>query len=49
MSVVLHATGGKSSNSKYLSQENYRKSLIRSQPCIILDPKFPRLVLEVFQ
>ena len=27
----------------------YRKSLIRSRPCIILNPKFPRLVLEVFQ
>ena len=25
---------------------NYRKSLIRSRPCIILDPKFPRLLLE---
>ena len=25
----------------------YRKSSIRSRPCIILDPKFPRLVLEV--
>ena len=28
---------------------NYRKSSIRIRPCIILDPKFPRLVLEVFQ
>ena len=28
---------------------NYRKSSIRSRTCIILDPKFPRLVLEVFQ
>ena len=27
----------------------YRKSSIRSRPCIILNPKFPRLVLEVFQ
>ena len=25
----------------------YRKSSTRSRPCIILDPKFPRLVLEV--
>ena len=25
------------------------KSLIRSRPCIILNPKFPRLVLEVFK
>ena len=27
----------------------YRKSSIRSRPCIILNPNFPRLVLEVFQ
>ena len=27
----------------------YRKSSIRSRPCIISNPKFPRLVLEVFQ
>ena len=27
----------------------YRKSSIRSRPCIILNPKFPRLVLEVLQ
>ena len=27
----------------------YRKSSIRSRPCINLDPNFPRLVLEVFQ
>ena len=27
----------------------YRKSSIRSQPYIILNPKFPRLLLEVFQ
>ena len=27
----------------------YRKSSIRSRPCIILNPKFHRLVLEVFQ
>ena len=26
-----------------------RKSSIRSQPCNILDPNFPRLVLEVLQ
>ena len=29
--------------------EKYRKFSIRSRPCIILNPKFPRLVLEVFQ
>ena len=29
--------------------EKYRKSSIRSRPCIISNPKFPRLVLEVFQ
>ena len=28
---------------------SYRKSSIRSRPCIISNPKFPRLVLEVFQ
>ena len=27
----------------------YRKSSNRSRPCIILDSKFPRLVLEVLQ
>ena len=27
----------------------YSKSSIRSRPCIILNPKFPTLVLEVFQ
>ena len=27
----------------------YRKSLIRSRPCTISNPKFPRIVLEVFQ
>ena len=27
----------------------YRKSSIRSRPCIILDSNFPRLVLELFQ
>ena len=27
----------------------YHKSSIRSRPCIISNPKFPRLVLEVFQ
>ena len=27
----------------------YRKSSIRSQPCIILNPNFPRFVLEVHQ
>ena len=27
----------------------YRKSSIRSRPCIILDPNFLRLALEVFQ
>ena len=27
----------------------YRKSSIRSGPCVILNPKFPRLILEVFQ
>ena len=27
----------------------YRKSSIRSRPCIILDSNFPRLVLEVHQ
>ena len=27
----------------------YSKSSIRSRPCIISNPKFPRLVLEVFQ
>ena len=26
---------------------DYRKSSITSRPCIILDPKIPRLVLEV--
>jgi len=32
-----------------LKAENmYRKSSLRSRPCIILNPKFPRLVLEVF-
>ena len=31
------------------SKVNYRKSLIRSQPCIVLNPKIPRLVLEVFK
>ena len=30
-------------------KNEYRKSSIRSRPCIILNPKFPRLVLEVFQ
>ena len=25
----------------------YRKSSIRSRPCIILKPKFPRLVLDI--
>ena len=29
--------------------EVYRKSSIRSTLCIILDPNFPRLVLEVVQ
>ena len=34
----------------YVREETiYRKSSIRSRPCIILNPKFPRLVLEVFQ
>ena len=28
---------------------SYRKSFIRSQPCIISDSNFPRLVLEVHQ
>ena len=27
----------------------YDKSSIRSRPCISLDPKFPRLLLEVIQ
>ena len=27
----------------------YRKSSIRRRPCIVLDPKFHRLVLEVVQ
>ena len=27
----------------------YRKSSKRNQPCVILDPNFPRRVLEVFQ
>ena len=31
------------------SHFTYRKSSIRSRPCIISNPKFPRLVLEVFQ
>ena len=31
------------------AQPIYRKSSIRSRPCIISNPKFPRLVLEVFQ
>ena len=30
----------------YSTKINYRKSLIRSRPCIILDPNFLRLVLE---
>ena len=30
-----------------LYQRSDRKSSIRSQPCIILNPKFPRIVLEV--
>ena len=28
---------------------SYRNYLNRSRPCIILDSKFPRLVLDVFQ
>ena len=32
-----------------MEQKAYRKSSIRSRPCIILNPKFPRVVLEVFQ
>ena len=35
------------SNIDTKSKIDYRKSSIRSLPCIILDPKFPRLVLEV--
>ncbi len=38
--------------SLYLNSDQlcaYRKSSIRSRPCIISNPKFPRLVLEVFQ
>ena len=29
---------------KFVSTRKYRKSSIRSRPCIILDPKFHRLV-----
>ena len=32
-----------------VSKLTYRKSLIRSRPCIILNPKFPRLVLAVLK
>ena len=32
---------------KFVYPTDYRKSSIRSRPCIILDPKIPRLVLEV--
>ena len=28
---------------------DYHKSSIRSRPCVILDPNFPKLVLEVYQ
>ena len=32
-----------------VAKKIYRKSSIRSRPCIILHSNFPRLVLEVFQ
>ena len=34
---------------KLFPEINYRKSSIRSRPCIILDPKFHRLLLEVLK
>ena len=34
-------------SNRYVCFAIYRKSSIRSRPCIILDPKFPRIVLEV--
>ena len=34
---------------KELRKYRYRKSSIKSRPCISSNPKFPRLLLEVFQ
>ena len=36
-------------NASFLHAHKYHKSSIRSRPSIILDPKFPRLVLDFFQ
>ena len=47
--VLTEFTSAYKWRQNFFRKSIYRKSSIRSRPCIILNPKFPRLVLEVFQ